>query len=116
VRWGILHLDPQADAIGPADTTSSPALRAEQIAVQTAEAKKQDARRAHLQSFVDRFKAKASKAKQAQSRVKMLEKMTPITPPEEAKKQVFTFPARGTVAPDHQRWKGWRWAMGGRRC
>ncbi len=41
-------------------------------------------RRAHLQSFVDRFKAKATKAKQAQSRVKMLEKMETITPPEEA--------------------------------
>jgi ATP-binding cassette, subfamily F, member 3 len=36
--------------------------RAEQRAVQAAEAKKQEARRAHLQSFVDRFKAKASKA------------------------------------------------------
>jgi len=40
-----------------------------------AAAKKQDAKREHLQAFVDRFKAKASKAKQAQSRVKMLEKM-----------------------------------------
>ncbi len=56
-------------------------------------------RRAHLQSFVDRFKAKASKAVQAQSRVKMLEKMTPITPPEEAKKQVFTFPAPEELSP-----------------
>ncbi|MBV9348692.1 MAG: ABC-F family ATP-binding cassette domain-containing protein [Pseudolabrys sp.] len=41
--------------------------------------KKQDAQRKHLQAFVDRFKAKASKATQAQSRVKMLEKMKPIT-------------------------------------
>ncbi len=39
---------------------------------------KQDAQRRHLQSFVDRFKAKASKAKQAQSRVKMLERMKPV--------------------------------------
>ena len=36
--------------------------------------------RAHLQSFVDRFKAKASKAKQAQSRIKMLERMEMIAP------------------------------------
>ena len=36
---------------------------------------KQDAKRAHLTDFVDRFRAKASKAKQAQSRLKMLEKM-----------------------------------------
>jgi ATP-binding cassette subfamily F protein 3 len=64
-----------------------------------AEAKKQEARRAHLQSFVDRFKAKASKAVQAQSRVKMLEKMTPITAPEDAKRVVFTFPAPEELSP-----------------
>ncbi len=40
--------------------------------------KKQDAERKHLQAFVDRFRAKASKARQAQSRVKMLEKLKPI--------------------------------------
>jgi ATP-binding cassette subfamily F protein 3 len=40
--------------------------------------RKQDNQRAHIQSFVDRFKAKASKAKQAQSRMKQLEKMQPI--------------------------------------
>ena len=72
---------------------------AERRANQLAEAKKQEARRAHLQSFVDRFKAKASKAVQAQSRVKMLEKMTMITPPEEAKQVVFTFPEPEELAP-----------------
>ena len=40
--------------------------------------KKQDAQRKHLQAFVDRFRAKASKARQAQSRIKMLAKMQPI--------------------------------------
>ena len=40
---------------------------------------KQDAKRAHMQAFVDRFKAKASKATQAQSRVKALEKMAVIS-------------------------------------
>ena len=39
---------------------------------------KQEAQRRHLQSFVDRFRAKASKAKQAQSRIKMLERMKPV--------------------------------------
>ena len=72
---------------------------AERRAVLQAEAKKQEARRAHLQSFVDRFKAKASKAVQAQSRVKMLEKMVTITPPEEARKQVFTFPEPEELSP-----------------
>ena len=73
--------------------------RAERLAVQAAEAKKQEARRAHLQSFVDRFRAKASKAVQAQSRIKMLERMTPITAPEEARKQVFTFPEPEQLSP-----------------
>ncbi|OPY96220.1 glycosyl transferase family 1 [Bradyrhizobium sacchari] len=41
--------------------------------------KRQEAERARLQAFVDRFKAKASKARQAQSRVKMLERLKPIT-------------------------------------
>ena len=39
---------------------------------------KQDKQRQHIQSFVDRFRAKASKARQAQSRIKQLEKMQPI--------------------------------------
>ena len=96
---GILHLDARKLTYwtGPYDQFAR--QMAERRAVQAAEAKKQEARRAHLQSFVDRFKAKASKATQAQSRVKMLEKMTPITAPEEARKMVFTFPAPEELAP-----------------
>ncbi|ULB09377.1 ATP-binding cassette domain-containing protein [Cereibacter azotoformans] len=96
---GILHLDQKKLTYwtGPYDQFAR--QMAEKRAVQAAEAKKQEARRAHLQSFVDRFKAKASKAVQAQSRVKMLEKMTPITPPEEAKRQVFTFPKPEELSP-----------------
>jgi ATP-binding cassette, subfamily F, member 3 len=96
---GILHLDDKKLTYwsGPYDQFARQV--AERRAVLTAEAKKQDLRRAHLQSFVDRFKAKASKAVQAQSRVKMLEKMTPITAPEEARKQVFTFPAPEELSP-----------------
>ena len=73
--------------------------RAEQRAVQAAQAKKQEARRAHLQSFVDRFKAKATKAKQAQSRVKMLEKMDVIRAPEDAARTVFSFPEPEELSP-----------------
>jgi ATP-binding cassette subfamily F protein 3 len=96
---GILHLDQKKLTYwtGPYDQFAR--QMAERRAVLQAEAKKQEARRAHLQSFVDRFKAKASKAVQAQSRVKMLEKMTPITPPEEAKRVVFTFPAPEELSP-----------------
>src|SRR5476649_2364178 len=52
------------------------ATRAAQRALDAAFAKKQDAARAHMQAFVDRFKAKASKARQAQSRMKMLARMS----------------------------------------
>ncbi|AXI46256.1 glycosyl transferase family 1 [Sulfitobacter sp. SK012] len=73
--------------------------RAERRAVLSAMAKKQQARKDHMQSFVDRFKAKASKAKQAQSRLKMIEKMDMITPPEEAARKVFTFPQPDELSP-----------------
>ncbi|MDX5359434.1 MAG: ABC-F family ATP-binding cassette domain-containing protein [Rhodobacterales bacterium] len=96
---GILHLDNRKLTYWQGGYDQFARQRAERIAVQAAEARKQDARRAHLQSFVDRFRAKASKAVQAQSRLKMLEKMTPITPPEEAKKQVFTFPEPEELSP-----------------
>ena len=54
-------------------------LRNERLMLDQKMVKKQEAQRKHLQSFVDRFKATASKARQAQSRVKMLEKMGPIS-------------------------------------
>ncbi len=55
-------------------------LRAERLAQQGAMAEQQKKQIAHLQSFVDRFKAKASKAKQAQARVKMIERITVLAP------------------------------------
>ncbi|CAN5742747.1 ATP-binding cassette domain-containing protein [soil metagenome] len=55
-------------------------LRAEQMALQQTAFGKQQDKIAHLQKFIDRFKAKASKAKQAQSRVKALERMEKIAP------------------------------------
>jgi ATP-binding cassette subfamily F protein 3 len=65
--------------------------RAEKHAQLEAQKAKQDAQRAHLQAFVDRFKAKASKAAQAQSRVKMLEKMQDITVPLAERTTPFKF-------------------------
>jgi ATP-binding cassette subfamily F protein 3 len=55
-------------------------MRAEQIALQQSAFAKQQDKIAHLQKFIDRFKAKASKAKQAQSRVKALERMERVAP------------------------------------
>lgn len=95
----ILHVDQRKLTLYTGTYDQFARARAEQRAVQVAEAKKQDLRRAHLQSFVDRFKAKASKAAQAQARVKMLEKMETITPPEEAKGYVFSFPNPEELSP-----------------
>ncbi|MHA6323571.1 ABC-F family ATP-binding cassette domain-containing protein [Roseivivax sp. CAU 1753] len=96
---GILHLAEKTLTYyqGPYDQFAR--QRAEKRAHLAAMAKKQDARRAHLQGFVDRFKAKASKAKQAQSRVKMIEKMDTITLPEDAERRVFTFPVPEELSP-----------------
>ena len=55
-------------------------LRAQQLALQQATYTRQQEKIAHLQKFIDRFKAKATKAKQAQSRVKALERMEKIAP------------------------------------
>src|SRR3546814_1190871 len=55
-------------------------MRSEQMLLQQAAHSKQQEKIAHLQKFIDRFKAKASKAKQAQSRVKALERMEKIAP------------------------------------
>ncbi|SDI02131.1 ABC-F family ATP-binding cassette domain-containing protein [Lutimaribacter saemankumensis] len=95
----ILHLEDRKLTYysGPYDQFAR--QRAEQRAVQAAMAKKQEARRAHLQSFVDRFRYKASKAKQAQARLKMIEKMDFIAAPEEAARRVFTFPEPEELSP-----------------
>ena len=60
---------------------------------------RQDAERARLQAFVDRFRAKASKARQAQSRVKALEKLVPVSIASEEPPPVFDFPAPSSLRP-----------------
>ena len=67
--------------------------RAEKARLQTASRVKQEAERAHLQSFVDRFKAKASKAAQAQSRMKRLAKLEPIAAVVEERVSPFLLPS-----------------------
>ena len=71
----ILHLEHGKLALYSGGYDSFVATRAAQRANQAAFAKKQAAQRAHMQAFVDRFRAKASKARQAQSRLKMLARM-----------------------------------------
>src|SRR5215470_12024970 len=66
-------------------------LRAQQLALQQSAYEKQQKTVAHLQSFIDRFKAKATKARQAQSRMKALEKMELIAPAHIASPFTFEF-------------------------
>jgi ATP-binding cassette subfamily F protein 3 len=67
--------------------------RAEKARLQSASRVKQEAERAHLQSFVDRFRAKASKAAQAQSRMKRLAKLEPIAAVIEERVAPFAIPS-----------------------
>lgn len=76
----IVHVEHQKLNSYTSNYSGFEKIRAEQMMLQQAAHVKQEKHRAHLQSFVDRFKAKASKAKQAQSRVKMLEKLDATAP------------------------------------
>ncbi|MEQ1618336.1 MAG: ABC-F family ATP-binding cassette domain-containing protein [Terricaulis sp.] len=65
--------------------------RAERFAQASSMKQKQEAQREHLQKFIDRFRAKASKARQAQSRIKQLERMQDIAVPLETRTMPFHF-------------------------
>ena len=95
----ILHLEDRKLSLyqGPYDQFAR--QRAEKLAQAEAMAKKQEARRAHLQSYVDRFRYKADKARQAQSRLKALARMQPIASPQEAALRAFTFPTPEEMSP-----------------
>jgi ATP-binding cassette subfamily F protein 3 len=75
-----LHLDETKLTRYGGNYTTFEEMRAERMALQQASYAKQQERMAHLQKFIDRFKAKASKAKQAQSRVKALARMEKLAP------------------------------------
>ncbi len=95
-----LALEHQQLTVTPGGYDDWMKLQAAKTAQLTAQKAKQDAEKAHLQAFVDRFKAKASKARQAQSRVKMLEKMQDIAIPIAERTVPFSFPApKGKLAP-----------------
>lgn len=76
----IIHIEQQNMFEYTGNYSSFERQRATRLTQQQAMYESQQQRVAHLQSFVDRFKAKASKAKQAQSRIKMLERMEMIAP------------------------------------
>ena len=73
--------------------------REERLAQIEANRSKQDTQRKHLQAFIDRFRYKASKARQAQSRIKMLEKMNVIPAAVSEPETRFRFPVPDELAP-----------------
>src|SRR5665213_3744332 len=95
----ILHLDQEKLTLYAGGYDEFEERRALRIAQSRAEAAKQDARRAHLQAFVDRFRAKATKARQAQSRLKMIAKMAPVAVIANDPTMSFDFPAPPELRP-----------------
>lgn len=87
----ILHIEQQSARLYTGDYSAFELARAERMAGEQAAFVKQQRRIQEIQGFVDRFRAKATKAKQAQSRLKMLERMTVIAPAHVDSSFRFTF-------------------------
>ena len=96
---GILHLSDTKLQYYTGTYDQFDSERRAKLEQQDSMRRKQDAQRAHIQSFVDRFRAKASKARQAQSRLKQLEKMQPIAALTENAVAGFSFPAPSALRP-----------------
>ncbi|WOD19645.1 ATP-binding cassette domain-containing protein [Paraburkholderia kirstenboschensis] len=86
-----LHLEQQQIKRYGGNYSQFEVLRAQQIALQQSAYEKQQRTVEHLQSYINRFKAQATKARQAQSRVKALEKMELIAPAHAASPFTFEF-------------------------
>ncbi|MBX2848130.1 MAG: ATP-binding cassette domain-containing protein [Acidiferrobacterales bacterium] len=88
-----LHIENQQARLYKGNYSAFEKIRAEQLANQQSQFDKQQREIAHMQDFVRRFKAKATKAKQAQSRLKALERMELIAPAHIDSPFSFTIPA-----------------------
>ncbi len=95
----ILHLEQGKSTLYVGGYDAFERQRAERLAQLQSAREKQQAERAKLQAFVDRWRAKASKAKQAQSRVKALAKMQPIAAAAEDPSLSFAFPSPPELKP-----------------
>ncbi|MBS1186006.1 MAG: ATP-binding cassette protein [Burkholderiaceae bacterium] len=87
----IVHIDDKKLKRYSGNYSAFERQRAEQLVLAQAAIEKQTRQRAHLESFINRFKAKATKARQAQSRMKMLEKMEALAPLRAAAEFSFEF-------------------------
>ncbi len=107
VAGAILHLDQRKLTLYQGNYDTFERQRREKQALQLKLKKKQDDARRHMQAFVDRFRYKASKAKQAQSRLKALEKMQPVAEMVEDRISAFHFaPAEKPLNPPLVRFEG----------
>lgn len=95
----IVCLDQGKLSITPGGFAEFVRIKTERAMQQARSIERIAAQRAHMQSFVDRFRAKATKARQAQSRLKALEKLPQIDAVVEAQPAVFTFPAPEALPP-----------------
>jgi ATP-binding cassette subfamily F protein 3 len=95
----ILHVDGGKLVLYSGGYDRFERTRRERLAHQAALASRQMAERRHIQAFVDRFRAKASKARQAQSRIKALERMEPVVAVAEEKVVRFEFPSPEKLPP-----------------
>jgi ATP-binding cassette subfamily F protein 3 len=94
----VVHVDRQKLTLYTGNYDTFERERAEALGLQQKMHEKQQAEREHMQKFVDRFKAKASKARQAQSRVKALEKMDIVDAVIADRAVHFTFPNPKEIA------------------
>ena len=94
----IVHIDQQKLVPYTGNYDFFERTRAERLANDAAQQAKVAAQRKHMQAFVDRFKAKASKARQAQSRMKMIEKLGPVASVPIDEKVSFNFPSPEILA------------------
>ena len=99
VPQSILHLDQHKLTRYSGNYDRFERTRREQQARQAALRRRQEAERKHIQAFVDRFRYKASKARQAQSRLKALARMEPIACIAEATSPTIRFPEPKPLAP-----------------
>ena len=89
----ILHLEQGRATLYSGNYSAFEQIRADQLANQQAAHEKQQREIAHMHAFVERFRAKATKARQAQSRIKALERMELIAPAHVDSPFRFDFPA-----------------------
>ena len=95
----IVHLDAGKLSMTPGGFAEFVRIKTERALQQARAAERVAAQKAHMQAFVDRFRAKASKARQAQSRLKALERLPQIDAVVEGQATIFSFPSPEELPP-----------------